>query len=307
MCEKHNNRTWKCVYCDCTFSSRRLKLKHLHDFHSDMKTEKGGYKSPRKGKNASNNETARKIKEKLVEGYTTGRLTPTFQGRTHNEATKKRMSEKRKAYLQAHPDKIPFVLNSKAKGESYPEKYFREWLENEGIEFKQEYKFGLYSLDFLIGNINLEIDGEQHFITDKRIEHDIEREQVLQENGIQTVRVRWSHYSKLDHADRAEYLSKLKETLLSGDILPKSLVIENKQIKKIRGYCKVCGKPITNEGNEMYCSLNCYHSTYKKRDNIDKEQLLIDIKVLGVTATGRKYGVSHSTIKRWMKHYNLNK
>ena len=57
--------------------------------------------------------------------------------RKHNEETKNRISRSRKEYLEKHPEKVPYTLNHKSKGESYPEKYFREWLEKENISFGQ--------------------------------------------------------------------------------------------------------------------------------------------------------------------------
>lgn len=61
--------------------------------------------------------------------------------RTHSEETKNKISIIRKKFLTENPDMIPYKLNHKSKGESYPEKYFREWLEKENISFEQEYQF----------------------------------------------------------------------------------------------------------------------------------------------------------------------
>lgn len=51
--------------------------------------------------------------------------------------------------------------------ETYPEKYFREWLEKDGfvqdIDFKTQYPIGTYFVDFFFPKSNLcvEIDGER--------------------------------------------------------------------------------------------------------------------------------------------------
>lgn len=88
--------------------------------------------------------------------------------RTHGKETRNKISKSRQKFLIENPDMIPYKLNHKSKGESYPEKYFREWLEKENISFKQEYQFKLYSFDFLINErIDLEIDGDQHILDKK--------------------------------------------------------------------------------------------------------------------------------------------
>ena len=76
--------------------------------------------------------------------------------------------------------------------ESYPEKYFREFLESmgaiKGVDFFQEYQVGRYRLDFayidnIFGKRDIEIDGSQHYETQEDIEHDKKRDDYLQKQG----------------------------------------------------------------------------------------------------------------------------
>lgn len=136
--------------------------------------------------------------------------------RTHSEETRNKISKARKKFLTENPDMIPYKLNHKSKGESYPEKYFREWLEKENISFEQEYQFKLYSFDFLIdGKIDLEIDGDQHILDERIKEHDKKRDKITTDNGYLVKRILWSEYKKLSEIEQVEFLQSLKQFLTS--------------------------------------------------------------------------------------------
>ena len=136
--------------------------------------------------------------------------------RTHSEETKNKISIIRKKFLTENPDMIPYKLNHKSKGESYPEKYFREWLEKENISFEQEYQFKLYSFDFLIdGRIDLEIDGDQHILDERIKDHDKKRDKITTDNGYLVKRIVWSEYKRLSEIEQVEFLQNLKQFLTS--------------------------------------------------------------------------------------------
>ena len=101
--------------------------------------------------------------------------------RTHSEETKKKISESIKKYLENNPNKVPYLLNHSSK-ESYPEKYFTELFLKEGIILESNYRIGLYELDFCIVNkkIDIEIDGDQHYLDNKIVESDIRRTKYLE-------------------------------------------------------------------------------------------------------------------------------
>lgn len=242
-------------------------------------------------------------------------------------------------YYKEHPEKIPYRVWHYSKGESYPEKYFREWLEKEGIEFKQQYAFETYNLDFLIGNIDLEIDGEQHFRTQKAIDRDLRRNQILEDNGFKVIRIRWSHYQKMLREEKESFLSNLKDMLLNHGELPDYLSIKDKERYNVRTKhviinterqpldiaerrkkskklnelsngevlqnCIVCGKPILSIDNRKYCSIECCNSQRRVVQAPTKEQLLEDYETMGTAEIARKYGVSWAQIGRWRKKYDI--
>lgn len=85
---------------------------------------------------------------------------------------------------------------------SYPEKFWKKVLENNGIEYsfnfpikKRDLGFSdtaCYFLDFKIGeNIDLEIDGGQHLMEDRR-KHDEERDSALTAHGWMVYRIPWN-------------------------------------------------------------------------------------------------------------------
>lgn len=108
----------------------------------------------------------------------------TFKGRTHTEESKLKISEARKKYLSEHPDKVPYIINHSSK-ESYPEKYFKEVFVNEELPLKYHKQVSKYELDFYNEDfmVDVEIDGEQHYL-DKRIsKSDSERDEYMKNLG----------------------------------------------------------------------------------------------------------------------------
>lgn len=149
----------------------------------------------------------------------------------HSDKTKKKISEIRIKYLKENPDKVPYLLNHSRK-ESYPEKYFREYFYNENINVEKKFRIGLYELDFCIKDkkIDIEIDGEQHFLDKKRILIDEKRNKYLEELGWDIIRIRWSSYMKMNKEEKEIYLNNLKDYL--NNLIQKKPEIIFKDLKK---------------------------------------------------------------------------
>lgn len=76
--------------------------------------------------------------------------------------------------------------------------------------------------------------------------------------------------------------------------------IKEKPIKEIiKYYCPDCNKEIHKESK--YCE-QCSHKKARKVERPELETLVKDIKNLGYSATGRKYGVSDNAIRKWVKN-----
>jgi len=232
--------------------------------------------------------------------------------RSHSEETKKKISEIRKKYLQENPDKVPYKLNHSSK-ESYPEKYFTEVFKNEGIEVVKSFYIGLYELDFCIPNkkIDIEIDGNQHYYDEKIVESDKRRNKFLEDEGWDIIRVNWSEYQKLSFEEKREYILNLKnyinnlidikpffETVKKEKERKKRIEKKKKEISKKEYICKYCSNICTWKKDR--CE-PCYRLQSRKVDRPSIDQLKEDIEKLGYTGTGRKYGVSDNSIRKWIK------
>jgi very-short-patch-repair endonuclease len=130
-------------------------------------------------------------------------------GRPLTDEIKKKISIARTNYLKENPDKVPYKLNHYSKGQSYPESYFEKWLLDKEVSFISEQPVSIYSIDFRIGDIALEIDGEQHYVDKRIVKSNFYRDEYLKSLGIETIRVRWAHYQKLSDEDKKDYLNNL--------------------------------------------------------------------------------------------------
>jgi very-short-patch-repair endonuclease len=140
---------------------------------------------------------------------------------THSQETKDKLSKIRIKYLKENPDKVPYLLNHYSKGSSYPEKYFIEVFKNENIPLQQYLQISLYQLDFYNEEykIDVEIDGEQHYVDNRIVESDIRRTKYLESLGWKIIRIRWSKYQKLSHDEKIKVIQNLKAMIcLSCDI-----------------------------------------------------------------------------------------
>lgn len=70
-----------------------------------------------------------------------------------------------------------------------------------------------------------------------------------------------------------------------------------------KNYCK-CGNEISKDSKICYICLGKSNRKIKERPSY--ERLKIEIKRVGYSATGRKYGVSDNTIRKWLKTYENN-
>ena len=93
--------------------------------------------------------------------------------------------------------------------ESYPEKFFKKVLENNNIEYEFNKpivkkslgmnELGNYFLDFFITskNIDLEIDGKQHLLEERK-ESDEKRDEYLIKNNILVYRIKWENINSMN-------------------------------------------------------------------------------------------------------------
>lgn len=224
-----------------------------------------------------------------------------------SEETKKKISESRIKYLKENPDKVPYLLNHYSKGESYPEEYFDKIFKKNKLKYEKQLRISIYQLDFAFieNGINIEIDGEQHYVDSRIIESNKRKDSFLKDNGWNVIRIRWSEYQKMNKNDKEKYINDLIDYINKKTNYLQFIIINNgkqnkiKTIKKI--YCVDCGKEIYK--TSMRCN-KCNGIYNQKNIKPSLEQLLIDVNNLGYRGTGRKYNVSDTCIRKWIKKYN---
>jgi very-short-patch-repair endonuclease len=257
--------------------------------------------------------------------------------RKHSEETKKKLSKIRTEYLKKNPDKVPYLLNHHSKGMSYPEKYFEKLFRNENIELVYHFQIGLYQLDFSdpVRKIDIEIDGEQHYVDKKIFKSDRRRDKFLQDLGWITYRVRWSHYMKMDMDTKKLVVQQIKElvknrrTKSEVDISIQDFMnslVDKKKPKKIKKcicgkdigsrstYCKSCKPEKIKKKCELCLNMinkvsslcpSCFHLGNRKVERPSKEELEKMIKEMSWTAIGKMYNVSDNAVRKWARSYGI--
>lgn len=197
--------TWKCEQCNIVFETRRKLHEHNHQVHP---VQDGS--SWNKGLTKESDARVLSISQTLAEKYAKGIYVSAFKGKKHSLNSKQKMSQIAKAGYKS----------GKRKGwqsrhiTSFPEKFWRAVLDNNGIQYCINFPVSRkslgdnssksYFLDFKIkNNIDLEIDGAQHRF---RKEHDKKRDELLTNNGYKVYRIAWNEI----HSDSGKLLMKNK-------------------------------------------------------------------------------------------------
>lgn len=169
----------------------------------------------RRGKAPNQYTKAKKLglPKPAVSEETRKKLSERAKSRIISEETRKKISESRIRYLREHPDQVPYVLNHYSNGPSYAEKYWAEILEKEKIQHIKEHRVAAYSLDFAIldSKIDLEIDGDQHYLDPRIIESDKRRNEYLTNEGWTIIRVRWSDFCRME--DKPSFVRSILDQL----------------------------------------------------------------------------------------------
>ena len=214
--------------------------------------------------------------------------------RKHSEETKLKISESRKRYLKENPDKVPYVLNHYSKGDSYPEKYFEECFR--GANIVKKFRFLNYELDFaeIEKKVNIEIDGDQHFLDKRIMIHDEKRNEILSQLGWTIFRVKWSEFQKLCPQEKRRIVAALIKTkepkvncvlYIKGNP-QKDKILEYQKRQKIKTKKTVGPRP-----------------ELRKVKRPAYEDLIKELNESNFCAVAKKYGVSDNAIRKWIKIY----
>lgn len=183
---------------------------------------------------------------------------------------------------------------------SYPEEFFMKILNKNGITDRytviEKMPFHKYTLDFVITELklNIEIDGQQHFRTEKAILHDIKRNDFLINNGWLVYRIAWINLKNNTNHEVNNLLSYLSE--------------ENKK-SVFYDFSEIISKTYKNK----YGSRKDYRDAQKQQQieiNIPKIKLVLNSNIdFSRQGWSKKVSVLINIlpqkVKAWMKKYML--
>ena len=204
--------TWKCEYCDDhpIFETRRKLEEHKRTFHLSSKNSVWN-----KGLTKETDKRLAKASIKLKARYASGEIVSPQKGKPLSVEQRAKTSTSMKKFYKEHPELVPYKLHHSSK-ESYPEKYFNELFAKENIiGFERDYYVEGYYLDyaFLDKKIDFEVDGSQHYVDPKIVEHDKVRTKHLESLGWKTFRIDWRVWQKMNNDQKHEKIEELKKLI----------------------------------------------------------------------------------------------
>ncbi len=300
----------------------RVKLQNLDKVYDweDIQTDyNSGMQTPelRKKYNITEYYLRRATKKGLL------KLDPTRK-HLHTDESKEKLSKIRKEYLKNNPDKHVWKKHDKFK--SKPCEKLKKLFNDNNIEFKQEVNIiedRNFSADIVFDKIGviLEINGTQHYKKDGTLDdYYQERHELIKEDGWHVIEIFYNlvyndaFCNTLIDDIKSEKIVNYKEYIygfvfdgdnksLIDDVgrTPNAMKLINKEKKPKKNICPEC-----NENEKWACSKYCISCNNVKARKINRpsyEHLVADVKNLGYTGTGKKYGVSDNAIRKWINNY----
>lgn len=162
-----------------------------------------------------------------VSEKTRKKISDALKGKKLSDSHKQKISETQKKNFTNGKSRWAFDRSKK----SYAEEYFEKWLSSFST-FKMNLHVDRFLLDFAWPDkwIYIEVDGEQHFESQQSIDHDLEREKILEDNGWKCItRIRWSWFKSLSDTEKTVYLDSLKNMILGESTKLISFVSEKEK------------------------------------------------------------------------------
>ena len=217
-----------------------------------------------------------------------------------DEFAKDKIRKARLSYMKENPDKTAWRL----KNMSYPEKLFKEKLEEIGFDKKyliiREYCVFPYFIDFAFVDkkIAIEIDGSQH-LEIKRLNRDNKKDKLLIENGWVVYRVT-ANQIKYNIVDVVAELSNILNNTDNKSEVITCGIIEYKSKHKISSE-KIKAEKLKNGGlsDKQIKSFKKRNPNYNVKillNDINLVELLNEILLLGYKETALKNGYSKKSL-----------
>lgn len=199
----------RCQFCG---NNKRNKLsKSCHERYCASNPNRVEHPRHNLGKPGRNQFSRLRNPEKEVSDKTREKLALARRGQCIPPETRKKISEAMKKFFDENPDRVYYRANHYSNGPSYAEKYWLEVLTNAGLHFQAEMRFGRFWLDFAFpdARIDLEIDGAQHYSSEKAILRDAVRDAYVRGRGWDVIRVNWSQFKSLKDEDKTQFIASV--------------------------------------------------------------------------------------------------
>jgi|LauGreDrversion4_2_1035121.scaffolds.fasta_scaffold212111_3 hypothetical protein len=231
------------------------------------------------------------------------------KGLNMTSESRKKISDSKKKLYRDHPEKHNWKSNKKFI--SKPCEEFKKILDDASINYVSEFtpledRFFSIDIAFPESKIGVEINGNQHYNKDGTLKkYYYERHQLIESAGWKIYEVHFSIcYNKDVVLELMENIFVQKTDLYSfdyDDYLKQKISVTEKKYS-----CVVCGG-VKKDKYSKQCT-KCQH--FSKRKVIERPtyvQLMLDVEELGYTRSGKKYGVSDNTIRKWLKSFKKEK
>ncbi len=210
----------------------------------------------------------------------------------HTDETKKKLRDLRLNFMKNNPEKTSWRLSNI----SYPEKLFVDYIEknelNKNYSIIREYSVFPYFIDFAFINemVAIEIDGSQHLLPDRK-NNDDKKDKLLNDLGWVVIRIS----EKEIKTDINQVFNQIKNILNDK---PKINNYKIGLIVKPKKYQK-------KERNEFGFTESqiIYMKQQRKVERPPLNELLKVIEENGFVKTGKIFGVSDNSIRKWVKAY----
>ena len=259
----------------------------------------------------------------------------------HTEQTKEILSQIRKKWIADNKEKHPWKRKDKfiSKPCEFFKKKLKdkgiEFIEELNPLVDRGYSIDVAIIDKLIG---FEVNGNQHYNSDKTLKdyykkrkeeieslgwklYDIHYTKVFDENFIDEMVSFIENEKEIPNLD---FKFRVKEKKICKDCgeeisknskerclkchnisrrtknFERNLRYKTKKeaVEKIIKHCE-CGNKISQKSN--YCK-KCYDFSQRKQERPEINLLKEEVDKYGYSATGRKYGVSDNSIRKWLKN-----
>ena len=227
-----------------------------------------------------------------------------FGGFKHTEKSKEKISISKRELYKNHPEKHNW--KSGTKFISNPCENFKNILNEMNINFLSEYtplkdRFFSADISFPDKKVIIEINGNQHYNKDGTLkDYYQERHELLEKYGWKIYELHFSICFK-----REVIIKTIKNIINESEILfnfdYNKYLLEKLNEKNKNRICE-CGS-VKNKKSK-FCK-KCYGENHRKVKRPLYDILKKEVNDYGYCATGRKYGVSDNSIRKWLKDYSL--